>query len=110
MGRENIDDLLAEFDQEDKAMEEKMKNKNVIAFFNSVGEVNRQIKPMGFDETAIYPDEEVSDYYDSDEEETTLEDLAMTLKNREPPGFNDGVLRRNNAAIFMPMRLPSLYG
>ena len=86
------------------------KNKDVIAFFNSVGEVNKQIKPMGFDETAIYPDEEVSDYYDSDEEETSLEDLAMTLKNREPPGFNDGVLRRNNAAIFMPMRLPSLYG
>ena len=43
MSRDNIDDLLAEFDQEDKAMEEKMKNKDVLAFFDSVEEANKEI-------------------------------------------------------------------
>lgn len=110
MSRENIDDLLAEFDQQDKELEETFKNKDVLSFFDSVRAVNKEVQPMGFNETPIYPDNEISDYYDSDEEEISLDDLAMTLKNREPPGFNDGILRRNNAAIFMPMRLPSLYG
>lgn len=110
MSKENIDDLLAEFDAEDRALENELKKKQVHSFYDSVRDANKEIQPLGFNETPIYPDNEVSDYFDSDDEEISLDGLAMRLKDREPPGLNDGILRRNNAAIYMPMRLPSLYG
>ena len=110
MSKENIDDLLAEFEAEDKALEDELKQKQVHSFYDSVQDANKEIQPIGFNETPIYPDNEVSDYFDTDDEEISLDELAMTLKNREPPGLNDGILRRNNAAIYMPMRVPSLYG
>lgn len=110
MSKENIDDLLAEFDAEDRALENKLKKKQEHSFYDSVRDANKEIQPLGFNETPIYPDNEVSDYFDSDDEEISLDGLAMRLKDREPPGLNDGILRRNNAAIYMPMRLPSLYG
>jgi len=32
------------------------------------------------------------------------------LLNMPPPALNGGLLRRHNAAIFMPLRVSSLYG
>lgn len=66
----------------------------------------------------IYPDTEVLDYYESEEsdDEISMDDLEVANRddsgqlNLPPPALGGGLLRRHNAAIFMPLRVPSLYG
>ena len=69
-------------------------------------------------EKQVYTDAEVLDYYESEEsdDENSMDELdALNLGdsgqlNLPPPGLGGGLLRRHNAAIFMPLRVPCLYG
>lgn len=76
---------------------------------------------MGYSTTTkrhnqVYPDKEVLDYYasTSEDESEDMEDLDgfddSGILNMPPPALNGGLLRRHNAAIFMPLRVSCLYG
>ena len=111
-----MEDLLAEFEKDrvDSDSEE------ILAVFESVQEINEELRPMGYNPSAnqIYRDEEVLDYYESEDEdeENSLDDEEALDRDESdlpfmpPPALNGGLLRRHNAAIFMPLRVSSLYG
>ena len=116
-----MEDLLAEFEKDRADIEGKLAAGQVLAVFESVQEINKELRPMGYTpcENQVYPDEEVLDYYESESEdeedsmddEDALERDESDFPNMPPPALNNGgLLRRHNAAIFMPLRVSSLYG
>jgi len=109
---EEMEDLLAEFEQDDS--DEETKCKVVLAKFDSTEEINAEFQPMGYGSknNQVYPDEEVLDYYEGsdDDELDMLDEDDLDDLPTPPPQLGGGLLRRNNAAIFMPIRIPCLYG
>lgn len=108
---EEMEDLLAEFEQDDS--DEETKCKVVLAKFDTTEEINAEFQPMGYGSknNQVYPDEEVLDYYEgSDDELDMLDEDDLDDLPTPPPQLGGGLLRRNNAAIFMPIRIPCLYG
>lgn len=112
--------MLAEFEKEraeSNDADEERKG-SATATFDSVAEINKAMRPMGYslgETPSVYPDDEVLDYYESEEsdDENSMDDLEREdseLANMPPPGLGGGPLRRHNAAIFMPLRVASLYG
>ena len=109
---EDMEDLLAEFENDDSDADTA---KIVLAKFDTTDEVNAELKPMGYGarNNQVYPDEEVLDYYDSSDDEYEMDDedgLDDADLPMPPPVLNGGVLRRHNAAIFMPIKVCCLYG
>jgi len=114
MNVEEMEDLLASLANDfDSDASEKI----VLAKFDTADEINAEFMPMGYGSLndQIYPDDEVLDYYESTsddelsmEDEDGLSDDDIPL----PPLMQNGggLLRRHNAAIFMPIRVNSLYG
>ena len=114
-----MEDLLAEFENERAQLDEEFASKEIRATFETVEEINDELRPMGYspNQTLVYHDEEVLDYYESEseDEETSMDDIDLDrdeseLPNMPPPALNGGLLRRHNAAIFMPLRVSCLYG
>jgi len=109
-----MEDLLAELCNDiDSDDAEKLS----IEKFDKADEINAELMPMGYGSLndQIYPDDEVVDYYNSTsddelsmEDEDGLSDDDIPLP--PPPQNGGGLLRRHNAAIFMPIRVNSLYG
>lgn len=109
---EEMDDLLAGFENDDTDADTA---KIVLAKFDTTDEVNDELKPMGYGSLndQIYPDVEVLDYYESSDDEFSMSDedrLDDSDMPMPPPILNGGVLRRHNAAIFMPIKVNCLYG
>ena len=111
---EEMEDLLAELANDfDSDGAEKIS----VEKFDSAVEINAELMPMGYGSRndQIYPDYEVLDYYKStSDDELSMEDedgLSDDDIPLPPPAQNGGgLLRRHNAAIFMPIRVNSLYG
>lgn len=103
-----MEDLLAEF--ENGAVDS---HKIVLAKFDTTEEINKEFKPMGFGSNQVYADDEILDYYESSDDELLMDDedaLSDSDLPMPPPALNGGLLRRHNAAIFMPIRVGCLYG
>jgi len=111
---EEMDDLLADLEDDDDSEDA---DKIVLEKFDTADEINAEFQPMGYGskDDQIYPDDEVLDYYESSsDDELSMDDddgLGFDDIPLPPPAQNGGgLLRRHNAAIFMPIRVNSLYG
>lgn len=112
MNVEEMEGLLAGFENDDSDADTA---KIVLAKFDTTDEVNAELKPMGYGSlnNQVYPDVEVLDYYESSDDEFSMDDedgLDDGDIPMPPPILNGGVLRRHNAAIFMPIKVSCLYG
>ena len=107
-----MEDLLADLENDSKATTGRI----VLAKFDTTEEINAELQPMGYGSRndQVYADEEILDYYESsDDDELSMDDeddLSDSGIPLPPPVLNGGLLRRHNAAIFMPIRVNSLYG